>query len=98
MSELGVKLNGEQLTISKKDDEHDESAVKAKVTSTKSDITQEESKPAGLVSLKRKGMEGDVPEQEFRERGTTVGTQQTLPAQNASNLPSRSSACNARRQ
>ncbi|KAH6721377.1 hypothetical protein BKA61DRAFT_157197 [Leptodontidium sp. MPI-SDFR-AT-0119] len=83
LSELGVQLDGEQLTISQKDDtpldKGDAKAASVQGTSSAQRATQgfdgagstkpKESKP---VSLQRKGMEGDVPEIPLPGRGTTV--------------------------
>ncbi|KAI9052533.1 hypothetical protein LZ554_003876 [Drepanopeziza brunnea f. sp. 'monogermtubi'] len=88
LSALGVKLDGEQLTISRKDD-LPTGQGETKITNVKGGISApapkagstpigagssipKESRSAGPVSLARKAMEGDVPEQPFPERGTTV--------------------------
>lgn len=84
LSQLGVKLDGEQLTISQKDDtpvdKGDAKAAGTHGVSTTQKATQgldgvgsskpQQNKP---VSLQRKGMEGDVPEIPLPGRGTTVG-------------------------
>ncbi|PVH76001.1 OTU-domain-containing protein [Cadophora sp. DSE1049] len=82
LSELGVKLDGEQLTISQKDetpvDKGDTKVAGAQGVSSVqipgqgldgAASTKPESKP---VALKRKGMEGDVPELPMPDRGSTV--------------------------
>ncbi|KAH7395708.1 hypothetical protein BKA64DRAFT_66560 [Cadophora sp. MPI-SDFR-AT-0126] len=83
LSELGVTLDGEQLTISQKDDTPVDKGI-AEVAGAQgvssvpitgqgldgdASTTSRESKP---VALKRKGMEGDVPELPMPGRGTTV--------------------------
>ncbi|KAL2072319.1 hypothetical protein VTL71DRAFT_11662 [Oculimacula yallundae] len=80
LSELGVKLDGEQLTISQNDDTPVEKEANAAAGSSISKVTQgldgiesakskKEHKP---VSLQRKGMKGDVPEVHLPGRGTTI--------------------------
>ncbi|CZT53254.1 probable OTU1 Yeast OTU Deubiquitinating enzyme 1 [Rhynchosporium secalis] len=79
LSELGVKLDGEQLIISPKDDGPIEEETKVTGVPSAQKATQgldgtgsaslKEHKP---VSLQRKGMVGDVPEVYLPGRGTTV--------------------------
>jgi ubiquitin thioesterase OTU1 len=93
LSELDVKLDGEQLIISPKTDETTskganqiEPAIKqtshaTKVQSSHPDpesfsfdgTPSSSSKTTGPVSLKRKTMEGEVPELPLPERGATLG-------------------------
>ncbi|PQE28060.1 OTU-like cysteine protease protein [Rutstroemia sp. NJR-2017a WRK4] len=87
LSQLGVKLNNEQLTVSAKDSpaptrpsvpvdeasKRQEGKSKAgEPTYSFAGIGGESKKPAGPVSLKRKGMEGDVPEVALPDRGATL--------------------------
>lgn len=76
LSTLGVELNGEQLIVSRRDD-LPAPQTSTKAASTKSGISPATTTPSNSkpepVSLKRKGMDGDVPEQPFPERGTTIG-------------------------
>ncbi|PQE20676.1 OTU-like cysteine protease protein [Rutstroemia sp. NJR-2017a BBW] len=71
LSQLGVKLNNEQLTVSAKDSP---APTRPSVPVDEASKRQEgeSKKPAGPVSLKRKGMEGDVPEVALPDRGATL--------------------------
>jgi ubiquitin thioesterase OTU1 len=84
LSQLDVKLDGEQLTISAREDS-DSGAGESKVTGQKS--SQDEglfsftdgastSTPQKLpkpIALKKKGMAGEVPEIPMPARGATLG-------------------------
>lgn len=93
LSRLEVKLDGEQLTISPKDDgvaakeaKKPEATAQQKPQANKAggsrpdpdsfSFTGEptsQKKTSGPVSLKRKTMEGEVPELPLPERGATLG-------------------------
>lgn len=84
LTELGVRLDGEQLTISQKDDTPmDKGDTKAAGVQGVSSVqisgqrrdggASTDSKENKPVALKRKVMEGDVPELPMPGRGTTVG-------------------------
>jgi len=83
LTELGVRLDGEQLTISQKDDTPmDKGDTKAAGVQGVSSVQisgqrrdggpSTDSKENKPVALKRKVMEGDVPELPMPGRGTTV--------------------------
>lgn len=73
LKDLGIKLDGEQLTISHKElpvaPQSSQDGTQG-VTSSKG-AGQHGS--AGPVSLQRKGIEGDVPELPLPDRGATLG-------------------------
>jgi len=95
LNQLSIKLDGEQLTISPKEDPAANKATPVVSEQTRShDPAQKKADPpkpfsfgnigsspepaktsrsSGLVSLKKKAMDGDVPEIPFPERGATVG-------------------------
>ncbi|KAG9243432.1 hypothetical protein BJ878DRAFT_510677 [Calycina marina] len=75
LKDLDVKLNGEQLTIGSKDKPRDAPAV----VKRESGESNSSAKPkaagkskAELIALKKKEIEGEVPEVPFPERGATV--------------------------
>ncbi|KAK0106474.1 ubiquitin-specific protease otu1 [Cadophora gregata f. sp. sojae] len=81
LSKLGVKLDGEQLTISQKDDAPvdrgnrqagTQGVSSVQIPGQGSDGAAPKSSESKLVALKRQGMEGDVPELIMPGRGTTV--------------------------
>lgn len=95
LSQLDVKLNNEQLTVSARDSPSSAraaappppSSIPVDVASKRQEgptkageptysfagIGGSSSKPAGPVALKRKGMDGDVPEVSLPDRGATLG-------------------------
>jgi len=79
LKELDVKLDGEQLTISAKDEPQEAITPKpyqqgdTPVQATKSTASSKKE----LIALKKKELEGDVPEIPFPERGATVGKLQS---------------------
>lgn len=68
LSDLDIKLDGEQLTIASKD-EPVADAGRKQVSS--SSAAREES--PRQIALQKKAMEGDVPEIPMPERGATLG-------------------------
>jgi len=72
LSDLEVKLNGEQLIISAKEAPKQEVPEKKIPTKDSSPSKSSKAKSSGPVSLKKKSMVGDVPEIPFPERGATV--------------------------
>ncbi|PBP19195.1 zinc finger protein [Diplocarpon rosae] len=106
LSTLGVKLDGEQLILSRKDEETTEqentksvgllrSAQKMRSSLDPIGSTKPQPKnslPAAPVSLKRKVMEGDVPEQPCPQRGTTV-VLRVMPDDNSCLFRAFGSAC-----
>lgn len=86
LSKLETKLDGEQLTISQKDDVPAGASAGNATSQKSSDLPASapksgqprgdeagRSKASGPVSLQRKEMAGEVPEIPFPERGSTVG-------------------------
>jgi len=76
LKQLDVKLDGEQLTISAKDEP--QVAAPLPKSSQPVETPVNERKSAGsskkeLIALKKKELEGEVPEVPFPERGATVG-------------------------
>ena len=87
LSKLDVKLDGEQLTISAKEDAipEPEPAKKSDSPSKPSQSKDEgqtppKKLPSGPIPLKRKTMDGDVPTQPFPERNATVGLYNPPPS------------------
>ncbi|KAI6707968.1 hypothetical protein JHW43_009503 [Diplocarpon mali] len=105
---LGVKLDGEQLTLSRKDDLCTEQGdTKSADSSSSTQKTggsplgvAESTKPrfqnsrtaAAPVSLQRRVMGGEVPEQPFPQRGTTV-VLRVMPDDNSCLFRAFGSAC-----
>jgi ubiquitin thioesterase OTU1 len=87
LKELDVKLDGEQITISPTEQpvvqqsSQGDSKEKATLKSQNEGLSPvpvppeggKQKRPAGPVSLQRKGMAGDVPELPLPERGATLG-------------------------
>lgn len=87
LKDLDVRLDGEQLTISRKEQPLTQQASQGDTTKKEeqgvSDVgssafpvsssNKSQERSAGPVSLQRKGMDGDVPELPLPERGATLG-------------------------
>jgi ubiquitin thioesterase OTU1 len=72
LSELGVKLDGEQLTISAREPPQKQTPVVAnKDAQNREESANEREKK--LIGLKKKTMEGEVPELPMPSRGATLG-------------------------
>ena len=75
LTDLNVKLDGEQLTISAKDEPQGSHPLvqKSPIETPVKEMKSATSKKEELIALKKKELEGEVPEVPFPERGATVG-------------------------
>jgi ubiquitin thioesterase OTU1 len=75
LNKLDVKLDGEQLTISARNFADEQIPVVAsKDVQRGGDCQKPKEKEKKLIDLKKKTMEGDVPELPMPSRGATLGT------------------------